>query len=61
MSSASFGDWIANSGPLVAWISLVVSIATFFITRAEKNKELRQGQALRFPRGLQTLIWILLM
>ena len=56
MSSASFGDWIANSGPLVAWISLVVSIATFFITRAEKNKELRQGQALRFPRGLQTLI-----
>jgi len=52
MSSASFGDWIANSGSLVAWISLVVSIATFFITRAEKNKELRHGQAIKVSAWL---------
>lgn len=52
MGSASFGDWIVNSGSLVAWISLVVSIFTFFFTRAERNKELRQGQAIKVSAWL---------
>ena len=45
MTILTFIDWLSNSGTVIAWLSLGVSVFAIIRPRREKKRELRVGQA----------------